>query len=635
MTGSARQDDQARIAQVETTVDEALTRTGRDGHALAVLLVAVHDAARLDRTCGHAAGSAALAQLAARVRAVGPPEAVVLPLSRDRLAVVLEHVAGPAHAAELASALAAAARAPVDIAERTTHLDATVGAALARGELDAGGALLRDAEGAAHRARVACTPWALAEPGAPERELRRLQVEDELTGALARDELALYLQPIVSLRRGTLLGLEALVRWQHPTRGLIGPAQFIPVAEESGQIVEIGAWMLSAVCAELERWGTPDGRPAPPVALNVSPRELCEAGFGERIEAALAASGLPGERLVLEVAAAPSPAGEAAEALASLRARGVRIVLDRFGGEGAGLADLPRLPLDGLKVDRSLLPPAPGPASPIVTAVVELAHAMGLTITIPGVETEQQLALVRSLQVDATQGHLIARPRPARAIASPHELARDVTGSARAGAGGSGERGDELLSLSTVAGALGVSPSTVRRLADQGVLPGTRTEGGHRRFRRADVQRIARERGRAPGLRPWELPGVALPASAALLEHDGGTLVERTVRGLYAPGHPGWLATPQGLARGREWLEQLVVAAASGTPGDAVAATADYAAAAALGGASAAEVVRFLAQFSVVTTHELLRTGGSGEEARVVQRVMSAATEAFLEHAVP
>jgi excisionase family DNA binding protein len=322
---------------------------------------------------------------------------------------------------------------------------------------------------------------------------------------------------------------------------------------------------------------------------------------------------------------------DTAEALGALRRLGVRIVLDRFGGARSSLAHLAQLPIDGLKLDRSLLGPLAAPAgeTPIAEAVVGLAHALGLSITVPGIETEQQLAVVRSLHVDAAQGHLIARPAPATSLADLHDLERDLA-SRRRGTAAAGDAPDELLALSTVAEALGVSPSTVRRLADQGVLAGTRTEGGHRRFRRSDVQRLARERRRTPSLRPWELPGRPLPASAELLEHDGRALAERAARAHNDPQRPGWFAAPQGLARARTWLDALAAALAGGMPRDALAATAAYADAATLGGATAAEVVRFLGQFGAVASHELVRARTSGDEARALQRIMGAAAEAFV-----
>jgi excisionase family DNA binding protein len=640
VTGEPHRPDHERIRRdAQGAVERALDRACAGDGLLAVLLIDAEDVGRIDRACGHAAGGRALAELEARVRATAAPAAAVVQLARERLVVLLDTLGDRGQALSLAHALAAAVRAPVHVDDVAVRLDATVGVALARAGQEtaqAAAVLLRDADAAARQARVAGgTPWALADAASHERAVRRLRLEHELAAALARGELVLYFQPIVSVRRGVLVGVEALVRWRHPARGLIGPAQFLPVAEESGLIVEIGDWVLAAVCAQVGRWSTshPE-RVLPPVSLNVSGRELSEESFARRFTETLLAARIPPETIALEVAEAGALEERAhmAEALGALRRLGVRIVLDRFGGARSSLAHLAQLPIDGLKLDRSLLEPlaAPTGGTPIAEAVVALAHSLGLSITVPGIETEQQLAVVRALHVDAAQGHLIARPAPATSLGALTDL--DLVAHVRGGsAAAAGDASDELLSLSTVAEALGVSPSTVRRLADQGALPGTRTEGGHRRFRRSDVQRLARERRRTPGLRPWELPERPLAASAALLEHDGPALAERAARALYDPQRPGWFAAPQGRARSRRWLEALGAALGDGNARAAVAATATYADAATLGGASAAEVVRFLGQFGALASHELMRARSAAEDARALQRLMSAATEAFVE----
>jgi excisionase family DNA binding protein len=632
--------DRAR-RHAEETVERALARADAIERGAAVLLIDAADIARVDEACGHMAGDAVLAGLERRVRDAAPADAELTRLTRERIVVAI--ASDRPGALELAQALAHAARTPLRVAgvELDVRLDATVGLALA-GPASPGSdaaALLRDAAAAAHGARGAAGPaWRLADDASPERALRRLRLEDELAAGLARDELALYFQPIVSLRRGRVVGVEALVRWHHPSRGLLGPAQFLPVAEESGLIVEIGDWMLAAVCRQVALWGTshPE-RVLPPVSLNVSGRELRDGTFAERFAAAVAAAGVPPEALALEIEdpGVLDERASAGEALDALRRLGVRIVLDRFGGARSSLADLARLPIDGLKLDRSLLGPVSGPPTlsgsrselAVAEAIVALAQTLGLAITIPGIETDAQLATVRALHADTAQGHLIARPAPASSLADLEDLELDLAGDRRA----AGEGPDDLLPLSAVAEALGVSPSTVRRLADQGALPGTRTEGGHRRFRRGDVQRLTRERRRAPALRPWELPTRPLTASAELLEQDGQALAERAARSLYDPQHPGWFAAPQGIARARSWLAALADALAAGTPRDALAVTAAYADAATLGGASAAEVVRFLGQFGAAVAHELARTRAAGEEARGLQRIMGAAAEAFLQ----
>ncbi|HEV7775162.1 MAG TPA: EAL domain-containing protein [Conexibacter sp.] len=637
MTPDPHQPDHERTRQqAQTTVQRALEQARERSRPLWVMLVNAEDVGRIDRSFGHAAGDHALAELEGRLYAIAPADSALVHLTRERLVFVSDAFEDHPSALDLAQTLADAARTPLRVEDIDVRLDATVGVAPALEGTETATRLLRDADAAARQARsVGRHPWQLANAASQERTLRRLRVEDELATALAQDQLALYFQPIVSLRLGTLIGVEALVRWRHPVRGLVGPAQFLPVAEESGLIVEIGDWMLDAVCAQVGRWSTTHPEHAlPPVSLNISGRELRDEAFAHRVTTALTAAHIPPETIALEIAepGVLDERADAGEALETLRRLGVRILLDRFGGAHSSLAHLAHLPIDGLKLDGSLLGPLTGSRgeTAIAEAVVGLAHTLGLSITVPGIETEQQLALVRSLHVDAAQGHLIARPAPATSLADLEAFELDVTGHGR-GARAATDAPDELLPLSAVADALGVSPSTVRRLADQGVLPGTRTEGGHRRFRRSDVQRLARERRRAPTLRPWELPQHPLPATADLMEHDGQALVERAARALYDPQRPGWFAAPQGLARSSTWLGVLSRALATGSPRDALAATAAYADAATLGGASAAEVVRFLGQFGAVASHEVVRARAGTEEARALQRVMSAATEAFLD----
>ena len=614
----------------EVAVVQALKRADT-----AVLLVDATDVQRVDEACGHAAGDATLVALEHRLIEAAPSGAELVRLTREQ--IVLLPAVDRLGALELVQALARAARAPLEVpgADLDVRLNAAVGLALPSLDGSDAPSLLRDAAAAAYAAREGSGPaWRLADDAAQERALRRLRLEHELAGALTRDELALYFQPIVSLRRGTVIGVEALVRWRHPARGLLGPAQFLPVAEESGLIVEIGDWMLAATCRQVAQWGTshPE-RVLPPVSLNVSGRELRDGTFAERFSAAVTAAGVSPEALALEIEdpGVLDERADAEEALAALRALGVRIVLDRFGGARSSLADLARLPIDGLKLDRSLLGPLTGTGgahaeTAVADAIVALAQTLGLSITIPGIETDAQLATVRALHADAAQGHLIARPAPASSLADLEALDIELVGDR----GAIGEGTDELLPLSVVAEALGVSSSTVRRLADQGVLPGTRTEGGHRRFRRSDVQRLSRERRRTPALRPWELPTQPLRATAELLEHDGWALAERAARSLYNPQHLGWFAAPQGIARAHTWLASLAAAIAAGTPRDALATTAAYADAATLGGASAAEVVRFLGQFGAAASHELARSYAAADEARTLQRIMGAAAEAFL-----
>lgn len=622
----------------EQLLEQALERRRAHEGVLAVLVVDAADVAELDGTLGHEAGTVVLAELAARLRDAAPEEATLAAFPRDCFVLVCEGLADTLAATRIADALVAAVAEPLVTGDLSVRLLASVGIAIASGERVTAAELLRDADAAARHARtVERGGWQLADPAARERSLRRLRLVDELGRALERHELTLHFQPIVSLRRGTLLGVEALLRWRHPSRGLVGAAHFVPAAQESDLIVEIGDWVIGEVCRQAGLWAErhPE-RPLPPVSMNVSARELGERAFVRRLTAALAATRVPPQSLVLEIAGAgasdsPIAVRRTLETLEAIKHLGVRLVVDGFGGEGSSIAQLVQLPVDGLKIDpvfMNELGDQPGSAA-IVEAVVDLGHALGLTVTAPGIETAQQLAAVRALSVDAAQGHLIGRPAPAGSLLDIDAFERDLGAIGQGDAGASTE--DELVPLSAAADALGVSQSTVRRLADQGVLPGTRTEGGHRRFRRGDVQRLARDRSTAPILKPWILPATPLETAAMVLEHEGSSLVERTSRAIYDVHRPGWFAAPQGRARSRRWSETLGEALASGASREAVETTVAFLDAAALGGASAAECSRFLGQFSSIAMHELVRVRASTDEVRALQRLMNAAAETFLE----
>jgi EAL domain-containing protein (putative c-di-GMP-specific phosphodiesterase class I) len=240
----------------------------------------------------------------------------------------------------------------------------------------------------------------------------RLETESALRRALERGELLLHYQPDVELAGGTITGFEALVRWEHPARGLLGPAAFVPLAEETGLIIGIGEWVLREACAAAAGW--PEELT---LSVNLSPRQLAQPDLVATVRRALAESGVDPARLCLEITeSAVMESGAATTAqLRALKSLGVRLAIDDFGTGFSSLAHLRRFPVDVLKIDGMFiagLGSEPQDAS-IAAAVISLAHALGLRTVAEGVETEEQLRVLRELGCNLAQGHLFARPLPA------------------------------------------------------------------------------------------------------------------------------------------------------------------------------------------------------------------------------
>ena len=251
--------------------------------------------------------------------------------------------------------------------------------------------------------------------------LDRMTTEHSLHRALERSELMLHYQPVVEISGVTTVGVEALIRWQHPDQGLVPPYRFIPVAEESGLIIPIGAWVLEQACHQLRDWNHRGRRgPQGSVEVNISARQIDDPRIVRTVEEILSRTGLPAEYLTLEITESALMA-DTASALAVLRALkgiGVQLAIDDFGTGYSSLSYLHRFPLDILKVDRSFVEAlgTSGQGEDIVSAVIDLAHALGLKVVAEGVETTQQLQILRSLQCDLAQGFLFSRPLPAAEI---------------------------------------------------------------------------------------------------------------------------------------------------------------------------------------------------------------------------
>jgi EAL domain-containing protein (putative c-di-GMP-specific phosphodiesterase class I) len=244
---------------------------------------------------------------------------------------------------------------------------------------------------------------------------RRLEVEAALRGALDRGELHLVAQPLAEFATGDVIAIETLLRWTHPTLGVVGPDEFVPIAEEAGLIDAIGAWVLREACAATVAVRRATGRDLA-LGVNVSPRQLRHPAFPAAVDGALADSGLAPGQLVVEITETALLGSDpaTARAIRGLRDRGVQLVLDDFGTGFSSLSMLKEQPIDGIKIDRSFVAglPEDGSSGAIVAAVVGMAHALGRTVTAEGIETSEQFAFLKALGCDLAQGYLLGRPLP-------------------------------------------------------------------------------------------------------------------------------------------------------------------------------------------------------------------------------
>jgi diguanylate cyclase (GGDEF)-like protein len=410
----------ANRAMFQTRLEAVLNRPERRNGSQAVLFVDLDDFKDVNDTMGHAAGDALLAAVAERLEATVRPGDLVARLGGDEFALLLDGIPDVAAALAVAERAVTALAAPVEINGTLAHVGASVGLAMRHHD--------SDFESIMHQADVAMYSAKGRGKNRVEQYDARLhdavaehnELQAELAGAAGRGELVLDYQPIIDLTTGTLQGVEALVRWSHPTRGLLPPSAFIDLAEESGAIAEIGAWVLDAAAAQLQDWRRCYGLSAMWLSVNVSVRQLDDPGFAALVVDVLRRTGLDPESLVLEVTESvlADPAGGAAAALETLRGLNVRVALDDFGTGYSSIGYLRQLPVDILKIDRSFVSGehASRPGDLLLEALVGLAQRLGLDVIPEGIEEPEQLARLQALGCRIGQGFLLSRPMPASAI---------------------------------------------------------------------------------------------------------------------------------------------------------------------------------------------------------------------------
>jgi diguanylate cyclase (GGDEF)-like protein/PAS domain S-box-containing protein len=417
-------------------LEQGLARLRRRRSLAAVLFLDFDHFKVINDSLGHHVGDELLTAVAPRLRHALRASDTVAHLGGDEFAILLEDIEGEEDAVEMAQRVAALFAQPFVIAGGEHFVSASVGIALARGG-ESAMELVRDADAAMYRAKErGRARYEVFDAATRGRVLARLRVENDLRRALDREEFSLHYQPLVSLADRGVVGVEALIRWHHPERGLVSPAEFVPVAEQNGLIEPIGRWVLERACGQAAMWhaARPDARPLE-IAVNLSAVQLASPGLVDTVTDVLAASGLPADLLCLEITETamlrdPEVTGEVLRALGAL---GVRMALDDFGTGYSSLSYLPHLPLDTLKIDRSFVDGLGSEAhdTAIVEAIIAMARALSLGVVAEGVETERQAQELARLGCERAQGYYFARPMPASEI--PARLAAPVSAGRRAG----------------------------------------------------------------------------------------------------------------------------------------------------------------------------------------------------------
>ncbi|HEX2104595.1 MAG TPA: EAL domain-containing protein [Solirubrobacteraceae bacterium] len=404
------------------SVHRALERLSRRRGTLAVVFVDLDRFKLLNDTLGHAFGDALLVAAADRLRASVRRTDTVARLGGDEFAILCDRMSAEDDAFTVAARVKAALDAPFVIEGSNVVAGGSIGVAMTTSSSVAAESLIADADAAMYRAKSSPgEPFVVFDERMRREDAERLATETALRHSLERDELRLVYQPIMATA-GQVVGVEALLRWHHPERGVVPPAEFIPLAEESGLIVSIGRWVLREACREASTWTAcgPDGR-APYVSVNVSARQFAQPDFCAMVAEVLESTGLEPDRLGLEITETVllEEAQSPLDTLSALKALGVRLLLDDFGTGYSSLAYLQRFPIDTLKVDRSFVA-ALGEdrqASGILSAVAELGEAVGMTVVAEGVETADELHQLTELGYHTLQGYYFSAPRPVDEIA--------------------------------------------------------------------------------------------------------------------------------------------------------------------------------------------------------------------------
>jgi diguanylate cyclase (GGDEF)-like protein len=400
-------------------LNDALNDASETTGALAVLFIDIDNFKSVNDTMGHAAGDELITQVARRIRSAVRPADVCARLGGDEFAIIVEHMKDLEDSTLVAERILAAMDQPFYVDGRELNVHCSIGVAISEHGVEGADELTRNADVAMYVAKSrGKARFEIYEPAMHPDLVEQRELLDDLTGALEREELVLYYQPLIDMPTEGVVGAEALIRWNHPTRRLVPPSKFIPIAEESGLIVPIGRWVLEEACRQGALWRIRfPGHRGFTMAVNISARQLAQPSFIEDVRATLHGFHTDPASLTLELTESMMLADDEVTALTirEIRELGVRVAIDDFGTGYSSLAYLQQFPVDVIKIDRSFTErlSADGRNFEVTRSIVELGRSLNLEIVAEGIEHAGQVAAIRSLGCTHGQGYYYGRPMPA------------------------------------------------------------------------------------------------------------------------------------------------------------------------------------------------------------------------------
>lgn len=393
-------------------LEEELVRASSSGKKMAVILLDIDRFKTINDTLGHSFGDQILTAVAGRLQSIVPYPNCVFRMGGDEFTIILPYLRVPEEAVKTAEAIMRLFHSPIAIGEAEYHITISLGIAFYPNDGDSVEQLVKNADVAMYSAKAQRNDFKLFTPEMNERAGDRLALENDLRRALEQGQFKLNYQPLVELETGRVVGVEALVRWHHPQRGMIPPGDFIPLSEETGFILPLGEWVLREACRQNKQWQD-EGLPPMIMSVNLSMRQFKQYKLVERVAGILQETGLAARYLELEITESMTTEVEyAVETLTRLKALGVRISVDDFGTGYSSLIYLKRLPIDKLKIDRSFVSDVLHDSNDaaIVSTIAAMAKHLKLRITAEGVEDVHQLEFLRRQQCEEAQGYYFGKP---------------------------------------------------------------------------------------------------------------------------------------------------------------------------------------------------------------------------------